>query len=88
MFEENMVRFNQQIRLQLCSLIVKGRDPVCVWKQKVYIMELQKGSNAYRSTIAIMILITIILPVYCNIIDALVQVTSLIFYKEFWWNDF
>lgn len=40
----------------------------------------EKGSKAYRNIIAIMIIIiTIILPVYCNIIDALVQVTSLIF---------
>ena len=40
----------------------------------------ENGSKAYRSIIAIMIImITIILPVYCNIIDALVQVTSLIF---------
>lgn len=42
----------------------------------------EKGSKAYRNIIAIaimIIIITIILPVYCNIIDALVQVTSLIF---------
>lgn len=35
-----------------------------------------------------MIIITIILPVYCNIIDALVQVTSLIFFtNNFEMND-
>lgn len=39
-----------------------------------------KMKMAYRSIIAIMIImITIIQPVYCNMIDALVQVTSLIF---------
>lgn len=51
---------------------------LCV--RKIYDYRNEKGSQAYRSIIAIMIImITIILPVYCNIIDALVQVTSLIF---------
>ena len=53
---------------------------LCVWKRKIYDYRNEKGSKSYRSIIAIMIImITIILPVYCNIIDALVQVTSLIF---------
>lgn len=39
------------------------------------------GKVSYKSIIAIMIIImiTITLPVYCNIIDALVGLTSLIF---------
>lgn len=53
---------------------------LCVWTRKIYDYRNEKGSKSYRSIIAIMIImITIILPVYCNIIDALVQVTSLIF---------
>lgn len=53
---------------------------LCVWTWKIYDYRNEKGSKSYRSIIAIMIImITIILPVYCNIIDALVQVTSLIF---------
>lgn len=81
MLKESVVRFNQQICPQLHGLIGKGRGSVCV-EAKGFCYGVENCSNAYRSTIAIMILITIILPVYCNIIDALVQVTSLIFLQR------
>lgn len=57
------------------------RACVCVRESgRFYDYSGEKGSKSYRSIIAIMIImITIILPVYCNIIDALVRVTSLIF---------
>ena len=55
-------------------------EVLCVWTRTIYDYRNEKGLKAYRSIIAIMnFMITIILPVYCNIIDALVQVTSLIF---------
>lgn len=57
---------------------------VCVWKGKIYDYRSDKGTKSYRSIIAIMIImIAIILPVYCNIIDALVQVTFNFFTNNF-----
>lgn len=45
---------------------------MCERERKLY--DYKKGSKACRSIITVMvIMITIILPVYCNIIDALVQ---------------
>lgn len=52
-------------------------DCVCGRERLLY-ETIKQGSKAYRNIIMI-IMITIILLVYCNIIDALVQVTSLIF---------
>lgn len=71
-------RLSPQLR-NLCWGRLRACACVCE-SGRFYDYRGEKGSKSYRSIIAIMIImITIILPVYCNIIDALVRVTSLIF---------
>lgn len=64
--------------------VVCVRTCVCVRvTERLILLLMKKGSKAFRSIIAIIIImITTILPVYCNIIDALVQVTYLIFLQR------
>lgn len=55
-------------------------EHVRVRKREIYDYKDENGSKSYRRIITVMIImIAITLPVYCNIIDALVQVTSSFF---------
>lgn len=66
-----------------CEMLWFCRTCVCACERKAYPTTDEKGSKAFKSIIAIIIImITTIIPVYCNIIDALVQVTYLIFLQR------
>lgn len=66
-------RYNERVCVRLCV-------SACVCLKEIYDNRDENGLKSYRRIITVMIImIAITLPVYCNIIDALVQVTSSFF---------